>query len=30
MLFDWFVVLGKGEKVGLVGDWVGWGIELYG
>lgn len=30
MPFDWPVVLGKGEKVGLVGDWAGWGIELHG
>lgn len=27
---DWPVVLGKGEKVGLVGDCAGWGMELQG
>src|SRR4051794_27053784 len=30
MPLDWPVVLGKGEKVGLEGDWAGWGMELHG
>ncbi len=30
MPLDWPVVLGNGEKVGLEGDWAGWGIVLHG